>query len=109
MQTFKTKTLLLTLISLVLLSTSITALGEEGVIVLGEGHSKSKSFGKVPFEKKPTIKSDDPGVATATWVGEESGTLIVSGVKEGTTEVIFSGFNININFVTCFKFLVVCV
>lgn len=91
MKTLKARMLFVGLVLLALLSAPVGALGEEGVIVVGEGHSKSKSFGKVPFESKPTVTSSDPGVATATWVGEESGTLIISGVKEGTTEVTVKG------------------
>jgi hypothetical protein len=85
------KTLLALAIGIVILAAPFDAAGKGGTVVVGEGHSKSASFGKVPLESKPKIKSKDPSIATVAWKGEESGSLVVTGVKEGTTKVMVTG------------------
>ncbi|MBT3200034.1 MAG: hypothetical protein HN350_08955 [Phycisphaerales bacterium] len=85
------KTILTLTVGIFILSAPLSAAAEEGVTVVGEGHSRSASFGKVPFESKPKIKSKDPSIATVSWKGEESGSLVITGVKEGTTVVTVTG------------------
>jgi len=75
----------------VILSAPHSALAKDNVTIVGEGHSRTKSFGKVPFESKPTVESRDPSIATASWAGEESGSLVITGVKEGKTKVRVRG------------------
>ena len=90
MKTFNASPLFLVAL-LVLLVIPFDALAEEGTVVIGVGHSRKKSFGKIPFESKPTVTSSKPGIASATWTGEESGTLVITGVEEGTAEVTVKG------------------
>jgi hypothetical protein len=78
-------------ISVVILSAPFNVAAEDGVVVVGEGHSRTKSFGKTPFDRKPAVSSADPSIATASWTGEESGSLVISGIKEGTTTVTVKG------------------
>ncbi len=85
------KLLLAMAIGAAVLSGPHMAAAQSGVIVVGEGHSRSQSFGKVPFESKPKIESRNPAIATVSWKGEESGSLIITGVKEGKTKVRIRG------------------
>lgn len=63
----------------------------DGAVVIGVGHSWTKSFGKTPFESKPTISVDNPGVASISWQGGESGSLVITGVEEGEAVVTVKG------------------
>lgn len=75
----------------VIVSAPFNALAKDGVVVVGEGHSRSNSFSTTPFESKPTVESKDPSIASVSWKGEESGSMVITGVKEGTTRVRIRG------------------
>ncbi len=72
----------------------------DGSVTIGVGHSWTKSFGKVPFESKPTISVDQPNIASVSWTGGESGSLVVTGVEEGEAVVTITGKVRVVNFGT---------
>jgi hypothetical protein len=63
----------------------------DGGVTLPVGHSWTKSFGNTPFESKPQVTVDKPSVASVRWSGEESGSLIITGVEEGEAVVTLKG------------------
>lgn len=63
----------------------------DGAVTIEVGHSWSKSFGRTPFESKPTITVANPGIASVSWSGGESGTLTITGEEEGETVVTVTG------------------
>lgn len=85
------KLFLMLAVGIVILSAPFDVAAEDDVVVVGEGHSRTKSFGKTPFDSKPAVSSADASIATASWTGEESGSLVITGVKEGTTTVTVKG------------------
>ena len=75
---------------MVLLSVSERAMAD-GSVTVEVGHSWTKSFSKTPFESKPKISVDKANIASATWSGGESGTLVITGLEEGEAVVTVKG------------------
>jgi len=84
------RSLFVVVICLVVLGVPARATAEGGVIVK-VGHSWTKPFGKTPFESKPRVTVDKPDIASVSWRGEESGTLVITGIEEGEAVVTITG------------------
>ncbi len=89
MKTLTMRLLLAVVVSLVVLSVPVCAMADGVTIKIG--HSWSKSFGTTPFVRKPTVTVDNPGIASVSWSGGESGTLTITGVEEGDCVVTIKG------------------
>jgi len=90
MKTLQMHSMLAVAAFLVVPSVPMTATADGGVTV-GIGHSWSKSFGRTPFLRNPTVTVDKPNIASVSWSGGESGTLTITGVEEGDAVVTITG------------------
>ena len=91
MRTIGMRLLLAGAVALTVLLPAAHTSADDGAVTIGVGHSWTKSFGKTPFESKPKISVDKPAIASVSWRGEESGTLVITGNKEGDAVVTLKG------------------
>jgi len=70
---------------------SVNLVAPDGMVTVEVGHSWRKSFSNTPFESKPKVTVDKPNIASVSWEGEESGTLVITGVAEGEAVVTVKG------------------
>ena len=87
MNTLAIRSLTAAAVCLAVLLAAMPARAGDGAVTVGVGHSWTKSFGKTPFESTPKISVDKPAIASVSWRGEESGTLVIT-VAPGGTHVI---------------------